>query len=222
MNDVGFASWVLVVFLFGSMCLCSYELGSHVTQVIFRLRSPDRRTSYEKWGVVSDLFRPVSTLWFTVVGIFFVFATFFFGLLAFGSTALLIEETLPTRDQLYQTLTFAMYALFLGLMVESERIKKITDKTTKLDYLRAVYHERFKVSELLSMYECLKTAPPLFWDEYTKLSDEEISEDTNWSYRVRANPYSNLQSGTYTRVIIVVGVLTLLLTGASAAIQLFA
>ena len=222
MSDVGLASWGLVVFLFGFMCLSSYELGGYVTQLIFRLRSRHRRPSYEKWGVVSDLFRPVSNAWFTVWGVFFLFATLFVGLLAFGSTALLIEETLPTRDQLYQTLTFAMYALFMGLMMESERINRITDKTSKLDDLREVYHERFKVSELLSMYECLKTAPPLFWDEYTKLSDEEISEDTNWSYRVRANPYSNLQSGRYTRVIIVVAILTLLLTGVSAAIQLFA
>ena len=222
MGDVGLASWALVIFLFGFMWLSSYELGVYLTQVIFRLRSRHRRPSYEKWGVISDLFRPVSNVWFMVSGVFFAFATLFMGFLAFGSTALLTEETLPTRDQLYQTLTFAMYALFMGMMVESERIKRITDKTSKLDDLRDVYHERFKVSELLSMYESLQAAPPLFWEEYTKLSDEEISEDTNWSYRVRANPYNTLQSGRYTRVIMVVAILTLLLTGVSAAIQLFA
>ena len=222
MNDLDFASWALVIFFFSLMCLFSYELGNFIIQTIFRLKGRHRRTSYEKWGVGSDILRPVSSVWFAILGAFIVLATIFFGFLAFGSTALLIEETLPTRDQLYQTLTFAMYALSMGLLVESERIKRITNKTTQLDDLRDIYHERFKVSEILSMYECLKAAPPLFWQEYTQLPDEEINEETNRSYRLRAEPYSNLQSGSYTRVIIVVAILTLLLTGASAAIQLFA
>ena len=59
-----------------------------------------------------------------------------------------------------------MYAALIGLMVESERVKNITDMTKKLDDLKEAFHERFSISELLSMYEGLRPAPPLFWEEY--------------------------------------------------------
>ena len=144
------------------------------------------------------------------------------GLLAFISTASLIEETLPGMDQLYYTASIALYGFFIGITVESERISKITEMPRKLDDLGEAFHQRFPVSELLSMYESLRSAPPLFWEEYAGLTDDEISEEANRSFRRRARPYRNIQSGRYNRIIIAVAVLTLLLTAASAAIQLFA
>lgn len=220
MSEINFEAWGIVIFLFLLMGFYSYGFGVQFIQIVLRVRSRDRRNSYEKWGVVTNLFRPLSGRWFAAWSVAVVVGTVFTGLLAFFSTGLLIEEPLPGEDQIYYTITIAMYAFFVGQTVESERIRKITEMTRKLDDLRETFHQRFAISELLSMYESLRPAPPLFWEEYVGLPEQEISEDTNRAYRKRAAPYSNAQFGRYDRIIIIVAILTLLLTGVSAAVQL--
>ena len=222
MAEIGFGSWAIVIVVFGLLVFYSFMFGTNAVQIVFRLRSKDRRESYEKWGVVSDLFRPVSDSRFAAWCVGVAGGTALLGIMAFLSTDLLIEETLPGKEQIYYTAMIALYGFFVGFTVESERIAKITEMPRKLDDLGEAFHRRFPVSELLSMYESLRPAPPLFWEEYAGLTNEDISEETNRSFRRRALPYSNIQSGRYNRTIIVVAVLTLLLTGASAAIQLFA
>ena len=220
MAEISIESWIIVILLFGFMGLSFFNLGVLAIQIIFRRRSRQHRKSYEKWGVEADLFRPNSSMWFALRSVAVVVGTALMGLVAFLFTALLIEETLPRTDQLYYTIMVALYALFVGLLIESNRIRRITEMTGKLDDLREVFHQRFSVSELLSMYENLRPTPPLFWEEYANLRDHEIKEDTNRRYRRRATPYSNIQFGKYSRIIIVVAVLTLGLTGASALMQL--
>lgn len=220
MSEISFGSWAIVTVVFGLLGFYSFEFGRNALQVVFRLRSKDRRESYAKWGVVSDLFRPVSDRWFAAWCVGVVSGTAFLGFLAFISTILIIEESLPGEDQFYYTVMIALYGFFIGFTVEYERIAKITEMPRKLDGLGEAFHQRFAVSELLSMYESLRPAPPLFWEEYAALTDDEINDETNRSFRRRARPYSNIQSGRYNRIIIVVAVLTLLLTGVSAALQL--
>ena len=129
-------------------------------------------------------------------------------------------ETTSTADRFYYTVVLANYAFFVGFAVEAQRIQKITKMTRKLDDLREVFHERFSVSELLSIYEGLRFAPPLFWDEYANLDDDHISQETNRSYLERAAPYVHSQSSRHTMIVIVVAVLTLILTSVLAAKEL--
>ena len=113
-----------------------------------------------------------------------------------------------------------MYAALIGLTVRSERIKNIADKTKTLNNLKEVFHQKFSVSELLSMYEALRPAPPLFWEEYANLPDEQVTQETNRIYRERAAPYGHSQASKYNRTVIVVAVLTLLLTAILVAKEL--
>lgn len=220
MNNSGYAEWAVVIFLFGLMCAYSFVFGKLAIQVLLRLRWRGRPSSYRKWGVENDLFRPNSMVRLTALGIGVIISTFFTFFLAFSSTILVTEETTSGIDRFQYTLFFAMYFSLIGFSVEAERVKRITDMTRKLDGLNEAFHQRFPVSELLSMYEGLRPAPPLFWEEYANLSDEQISLETNRSYRERAAPYGHTQSSKYNRIVIVVATLTLLLTAVLAAKEL--
>lgn len=171
MAEISIESWIIVIFLFVFMGLGCLELGVLAIQIVFRRKSRQHQKSYEKWGVESDLLRPPSSIGFALLGVAVAIGAAFMGLLAFFSTALLIEKTLPGIDQLYYTILIASYAFVIGLVIESERIRRITEMTRKLDDLRELFHQRFSVSELLSMYENLRPAPPLFWEEYAGLRD---------------------------------------------------
>ena len=83
-------------------------------------------------------------------------------------------------------------------------------KRRELAGLRQVYHQRFPVSELLSMYECLRVAPRVFWEEYKDLPAVQVNETTNRRFRERAAPYSSRGGDGFQRkTLIVAGVAVL-------------
>ena len=61
--------------------------------------------------------------------------------------------------------------------------------------LRPVLRNRFTVTEILSMRECLRVAPRIFWEEYTNLPAVQVNEATNRKFRERAAPYRHLEKG---------------------------
>ena len=220
MNDASYASWVLVIFFFGIMCMSAFSLGDAVIQAVLRIRSRDKRASFEKWGVSSDLFRPNPPVWFALWSVSTTLSTAFTFFVAFASTVLVSGESASTVDRFYYTANFALYAFFLGSTIEAQRVQKITLKTRKLEALRELFHQRFSVSELLSMYEGLSIAPPLFWEEYANLQDDHVNQETNRSYRERAAPYIHSRTNSHTMIVIAVAVLTLILTAFLAAKEL--
>ena len=220
MTDASNTEWAFVVFFFSLMSAYSFFLGSLASQVLFRLESRGKRSSYQKWGADKELFQPNSIVHLIGIGIFFMLSTVLTFSVAFLATDLVARGTTPSADRFLYTVFFAMSAVMIGFMVESRRVKHIKDKTRTLDDLREVFHQNFSPSELLSMYEGLRPAPPLFWEEYAGLPDDQVSDVTNRSYRERAAPYGLSRSSRYNRIVIVVAVLTLLLTTIVAAKEL--
>ena len=86
----------------------------------------------------------------------------------------------------------------------------IDRKRQELESLRSIYRRRFPVTELLSMYECLRVAPRIFWEEYKDLPDVQISEATNQKFRERAAPFSSSGGNTLQRRAIVIAVFAVL------------
>ena len=211
MSDINYAEWAVIILFFGLMCASSFVLGGGLAQAILRVRSQGERPAYRKWGVDADIFRPNSTLWFIVGSVAVVFGILFTFSFAFLSTVLITEDASPITDRFQYTLSIATYALFIGFAIELQRIENIEKRIKTLTDLREVFQQRFKVSELISMYENLRPAPSLFWEEYANLPDEEINQETNRSYRERAAPYSHSQSNRYNRIATIVGIGTLLL-----------
>ena len=216
MTDASNTEWASVVLFFGLMIALSFAFGVFAIQVSLRLRSRGKRSSYQKWGVDKELFRPKSIVWLIGLGVAAAISLILTFYLAFLSTALVTEATTSAIDRLQTTLLFAIYAVFIGFMVEYQRFNEISEMTKKLDDLKAPFHEKFPISELLSMYEELRLAPPLFWEEYAGLTDDQVGQQTNRIYRERAAPYGRSRSIRYNKIVIVVAALTLLVAAISA------
>lgn len=220
MSEATFAEWTIVTLLFVLMCAYWFFFGDLAAQVLLRRTARGEDTSFRKWGVEEELFRPRSLNRLAGWGVFVVISMAFTFMLAFQSTVLVTDDWTTASDRLQYTLAFAVYALLIGYTFESGRIKRITDMTRKLDNLKDSFHRRLSASELLSMYEALRPAPSLFWDEYASLPDEEIGYDTNRSYRERAAPFGRNQSSRYNRITMAVAGLTLVLTAVLVAKEL--
>ena len=84
--------------------------------------------------------------------------------------------------------------------------RELVLKRRELDALGLVFHERFPASEILSMYECMRAAPRVFWEEYANLPAVQVTEATNRKFRERAAPYAVDQSQTAQRTNLAVAV----------------
>ncbi|MDE2899544.1 MAG: hypothetical protein OXN15_00740 [Chloroflexota bacterium] len=209
MTDASNSEWVVVIFYFGLMCVYSFGLGLLTIQALLRLKSRDNRLSYQKWGVDKELFQPNSVTSLIVFGISAIVITILAFYTTYLSTEVILEGVTTNADRLAYTLFFAGSAFIGGLYWEARRVKQITDKIKTLDDLREVFHQRLSPSELLSVYEALSPAPSLFWDEYAGLPADQVSEETNRSFRERAAPYGLSRAIRYNRIAIVVMLVTL-------------
>ena len=219
MSDLNYSDWVFIAFILGLMAVYCYSLGHYLVQAIVRLDFRRRPPSYRKWGVERDIFWPTSLQWFVGLGIVLCLFTAFSIL-----SALLIEIPeigLPgiDNDPKMFTIAIAIYAFLLGFSVKAQTIINIREKIKKLEDLGEVFDQRFGVVELLSMYESLRFAPQMFWEEYSKLPDAAINEESNRKYRELAAPYLYAQSTKHSRIVITVAIGTLALTAILVVIE---
>ena len=77
--------------------------------------------------------------------------------------------------------------------------------------LRPVFRNRFTVTEILSMRECLRVAPRIFWEEYTNLPAMQVNEATNRKFKERAAPYQARRGEVTQRTMLLVAVAAALL-----------
>ena len=90
-------------------------------------------------------------------------------------------------------------------------------KRGKLDALRPAFHARLSVSEILSMYECLRLVPPVFWNEYTELPEAQLNRATNQEFRNRAGSYHVLGSQIHQRMTLTIAVIAVVVAAPSLA-----
>ena len=210
MTEPDWARWAVVLFFFGLMCAFAFLLGSVAFQVVLRLSRRIDRSLYRKWGVEEDTYWPVPGAWFIGWVVLVIVSTPFTFLFALSSTLLMTDVSRLGGDQVYETFTFFFVGVILGVSIEWQRFENTRRKVERLDGLRQVFHDRFSLSELLSVYESLQHSPPLFWEEYTQLPDDDVDEETNRKFRERSIPYHYSQSSRHNRKIVVVTVLALI------------
>ena len=109
-----------------------------------------------------------------------------------------------------------LLTLMSAILWHHERLRKANRKIHELDSLDPVFHQRFAPSELLSMYECMSSAPPLFWAEYKNLKEWQIGEATNRKYRERVAPYNIREHSTFQRIALWLTLATVLLAVGTA------
>ena len=106
-------------------------------------------------------------------------------------------NTPPFRDHPSNLTVLLVSCAVNAIPLAMRRIFLPQGENGKLDALRPVFHARFPVTEILSMYECLKVAPRIFWEEYTNLPAVQINESTNRRFRERVTPYSTGLTKTF-------------------------
>ena len=221
MSNVSFSGWASIIFLLLLLAAISFSFGHYAAQAIARLSTREKRLSLRKWGVERDLVSPTSLGCFIALGIALGLGIAFFAFLAFLVLMTPFSEVsiadIVGFSSWRITLSIVTYSFVLGFAMKYQPLSNTLEKIKELDNLRGVYHQRFKVSELLAMYEGLRHAPLLFWEEYSNLPDKEVNENTNSKYLERAAPYRYSQSSRYNRIVITVAVLTLLVTAVLAA-----
>ena len=219
MSNIGLEGWGIIAFSFGLLMMSSFSLGTYLVQLVVRLIARKARASSKKWQEEGDLYGPINAAAFAIWGLVLVLtvAFVFFWILWF---AFIIVES-PACDEHIKlsalfvgvhfevTLNVSLFALGIGLFLQFMRASVILEKVKALDGLREVFHQRFSKSEILSMYEGLRQAPPLFWEEYINLPDYAVSQETNRKFRERISPFRYSQSRSHNRYMLVAMAITI-------------
>ncbi len=209
MRDVGSVEWSIVVFLFLLMFAYNWFFGQHLYQLIVRLVFHRSRATYRKWGVEKQIFQPVSNVWFAVSAAVIVLFTGLAILGALFSTVLITGKWPFGFDQLHTTSTLAFSVSYLSFFVEMQRTESAFVKVRRLNRLRDVFHTQLAVTELLSVYESLRSAPDLYWEEFSNLSDERVNGSAVREYMTLSDPFRHSQSLDYHKIVIALMVLTI-------------
>ena len=220
MGDVGYLGWAFAVFFYVLMAGNSWYAGIYTNQVFLRLGHRQSRESFQKWGVEDELLRYKNLKGFIVSGILILFFLLFTFVAALFS-AVLVTETSPfDSNQILFTFYVFIWAFLLGYFAEMTRTGSILQKVRKLDNLKDVFHRCFTPSEILSMHESLLSGPPIIWEEYASLPEEEIGHETNDKYRRLVEPYRHRQSTGHNRTMVVLTTIALLIaaTGVMTAL----
>ena len=211
MGDVGYFGWALAVFFYMLMAGNSWYAGIYTNQLLLRLGHGQSKASFQKWGVEDELLRHKSLKEFIVACILFLIFLLLTYFAALFSAVLVTESSPFASNQLWFTLYVAVSAFSLGYSSEMTRTRNILLKVRKLDNLKDVFRQRFTPSEILSMYESLLPGPPIIWEEYANLPEEEIGHETNDKYRRLVEPYRHRQSTGHNRTMVVLTAIALLI-----------
>ena len=163
------------------MFVCGRNGYKQALRMYLRKKNPDVVSRYGHWGMEREVFGESTLFWLisgavlgslTIGGIFWPIAS--------ATSPINVE---PTTTAMYLALSLLAPA-YWGM--QDYRVAET--KRERLDALHPAFHARFPVTEILSMYECLRLAPPVFWQEYTQLPEGRINTATNQEFRTRVNP----------------------------------
>ena len=116
-------------------------------------------------------------------------------------------------------ISIAITTFAIGIVQEFKRMENIIIRIDRLDNLGSHFHQFFTKLELLSMYEALKVAPDAFWDEYSKLAETEIDENTNRKFRDMAASYQYADTRNMNRTALIVSTAALIIALIVALIE---
>ena len=218
MNTEIVAVWVFVGLIFASMLAYSFFLGDYIARAGFRWLGRNRVLVYRKWGVERDLFFPLPRWQFIAWGTVIVVFTAITFLVSAAVSAAFIQKTSLTKGILENTLAIAAIPFTWGILVAYVRIWNILERIDKLTKLPPHFHERFSVTELLSMYEALRSAPPIFWEEYSNLEERQMDSDINRRYRENAAPFRHNSLNINNKAMLGIAIAVLIFTAISVVI----
>ena len=189
---------------------CSREWCRLVFWAYIKKVRPNVFARYRHWDMENEVFGNLTVVWAIVATIWAtVTIVFIVRVIAPATTPISVEP----RATL---LPLAAFFLVQISWIMSDYRHGET-KRDKLDALRPIFHARFSVSEILSMYECIRLAPSVFWNEYKGLPEWRISRATNQEFRNRASSYHVRDSQIHQRTAIIIAVIAVLAATPSLA-----
>ena len=205
MSNYTFEGWGLLA-IFSALTISSWLLlGKIIVDTFVRFDLSRKRQQYRKWGAEEDIFWPTSLLWFIAgaIGVLATAAYMSYIFLLFISLQFTGETKLDFHSSVFERgISSIILVILIGGLIRSINAVGVAEKVNALEKLPSVFKDNFTRSELLSMYESLRHAPPLFWEEYRTLSDEEVNEATNRKYRERAAPFMESKLHAHNRWIL--------------------
>lgn len=189
-------------------------IGRSLSKIILwlymtRLR-PGAYANYRHWGMEKEVENQVQP-WLHIPMILFLALWALWTIpIVVTTLAPIIAESIRFLDTPGQLSLVWLVAFFSAVLWVLQDIATLDRRRHELESLRPVYHRRFPVSELLSMYECLRVAPRIFWEEYKTLPDVQVNEATNQRFRERAAPYSSGGNNAFQRWAFAISILAVL------------
>lgn len=206
-----------MLFVFGLSKLCWSAWWKRCT----RRRHKEDYCRYKRWGMVNDVFgnepRSVRVALAVGAGVSVLFTTFC-AISALGDVKIIFDDN--ERLVLVDWLIYLLFVSVSGFAWVPIDRHDVEERIKRVECLGPVFLKQFPASELLSMSECLRAAPDIFWKEYAELPDRQVNEATNRKFRDRASPYQARRSEAIQRVILLVGVAAILLAVLSLALDL--
>ena len=188
--------------------LCSKAVSKMITS----RRSPEKLAQYKCWGMEGRA--SGNQPWFTLVGWLILAAvsvgwTTLLAVPLLADAGIIFDETWHSRWVIWPL--YLVIAIITGVWSWALDRTEVADQIGSLESLRPVFRNRFPVTEILSMRECLRVAPRIFWEEYANLPAVQVNEATNRKFRERAAPYQARRSErTQRRMLLVTALATLL------------
>ncbi|MXZ90164.1 MAG: hypothetical protein F4W95_00580 [Chloroflexi bacterium] len=171
---------------------------------------PRAYASYLRWGMEREVENQAQTWLHGTMFPVLVLLSFVTVSIFTTTLAPILTEAMGFLDTLGELSVFWAVAFLVSIIWVLQEHTIFDRKRQALDDLRPTYRQRFTPSELLSMYECLRAAPPLFWREYQNLPDVQVTEATNQKFRERAAPYSSRGSNVLQRRAFIAAVVAVL------------
>ena len=196
------ASWIAII-------VCGRNWYRLALRTYLKKRRPDILARYQYWDMEKEVLGEpnpfssiIATLW----------ASFTIGFIIW----FIAPATTPIEVEPKSTLA-SLASFLLPVSWGMSDYRHGETKREKLDALGPAFHTRLPISEILSMYECLRFVPPVFWKEYTELPEVQINSATNQEFRNRTSPYQVLESQIAQRVALTIAVVALAVAALSVA-----
>ena len=176
-------------------------------------RRPKEFAQIQRWGMTTDLFGNASGTWAIMLGIWDIISvaiTTIYAIPALANAGIMFDSApLPLLSYgdailpgLGLWLLYLPMVIWMGIQWGIWDLRYAEGRIARLESLRPIFHNKFTVTEILSMRECLRAAPDVFWEEYANLPDVQVNEATNRKFRERAAPYQTRDSEIIQRMML--------------------
>ena len=108
------------------------------------------------------------------------------------------------------SIIFLSYVILIGGIWRNSRVRTLVRKAGQVEALPLYFRDRLNTSQLAAIYDILVRGPAVLWEDFAGLTDLELVRDGVRRYRDFTMLHFTIQSLSYVRIGVVIGVVGLL------------